>query len=350
MKLHALSKEVSSRTHHVLAGEDVAVVEALGRVDCVLIARGDCLFFSIDLAEVPAPARRAYIQQQVQKYSPWPEAAHYVADLESDSASVWIWDASWQQQARSRLPEDLQSARCLPEPVMLAPGGDGLEVRSCQQGFDYQVWEAGRLIASRWSRDELAAGEAVLWSRSVGAENAPAANDAGPRWESEPWTEPALDWRRLIKDERALMWGGALLLMLVFCFELGLMTMFAIKGAYLDSHVQTLQESLGDKLQVRLSAERLSADNRALASQLPAYTQLEVAAEFTRLMEELPYQLVDWEYRQGGLQVTLKNAELDSRDVVSSLEAGSFFQDIRIEPGLREGEHDVSLNIGGPES
>ncbi len=345
LKLPSVSKEVSSRTYHILSGDSIESIEVPARSACVLIARSECLFFTVDLKEVPSAARRPYIEQQVRKHSPWPRPGHYVADPESAAPAVWIWDSEWLEKARGGLPAGAGKNRLLPETVMLAPGRDGPEACACLEGIDYQLWKGGRLVESRWCRQPFSEEAASAWQRGARTQGVPEVGQAAPRWQPEPWSEPALDWRQLLRDEKALMWGGALIATMVFCLELGVLAAFAIRTSYLEGNIADLEASLGEKLQYRLDAERLSAANRALAAQLPAYTQLEVVAEFTRLLADQPYELVEWEYQQGSLQVVVKNPELDSREVVSRLESGSFFLDARIEPGLRDGEHDISLVI-----
>ena len=96
-----------------------------------------------------------------------------------------------------------------------------------------------------------------------------------------------------------------------------------------------------------MRAERLQDSNEALAALLPKHTLLEVVAEFTRLLEDQDYELLEVDYASGGLRVVLKNAALDSREVIRRLESGGFFTRARITPSSREGEHEIELAIAG---
>jgi hypothetical protein len=220
-------------------------------------------------------------------------------------------------------------------------------ILACSHGFDCQVWQSGRLKESRWRAELDDPAEVALLRRAAGLDAAAAPEAAQPAWQARPWTEAPFSWRRLLRDETAVMAGIAALAVFALCLELGMAGAYTLRRQLSESHTLALQEALGERLQYRLEAERLRTVNEEWAALRPAYTHLEIVAEFTRLMEGQPFELVDWEYQKGGLQVTLRNPELDSREVITRLESGDMFRGAKIEPGLRPDEHDIAISIEG---
>ena len=120
-----------------------------------------------------------------------------------------------------------------------------------------------------------------------------------------------------------------------------------MRSSAAQANAEALQEDLGERLRFRLLAERLHDSNAALAGLLPAYTQLEVVSEFTSLTAGLDYELLEWEYNEGGLRVLLHNPQLDSREIIQRLESGYFFKQARISPGIKEGIHEIEVTLPG---
>ena len=69
---------------------------------------------------------------------------------ETDSAflNCWVWDNNSITQAIGR------NSLLIPEPMARIPADSGVRLVHCLYGLEGQIWESGRLIASRWWRSE----------------------------------------------------------------------------------------------------------------------------------------------------------------------------------------------------
>ncbi len=313
----------------------------------LLVARSECVCEVLNLASVPDDARRGYLEMQVRRLSPWASPAFYaVADGQLTQVPVWIWDAEWEARLREDLPSRLQQTTAFPEAVFLEPPESGAVAYRCEAGIDYQYWESGQLMTSRWSPQALAADDLDSFSRDCGLvlDALEPANDVALR-ASAPWSEPGFSWRTLLKDERLVMLSVTCFLVFLLSLELGLVAATSIRTTLAESHSESLQAELGDRLQYRLRAERLHARSAQLAELLPAYSQLEVIAEFTRLLQGQDYELREWDYSEGGVRVLVHNPELDGREIVRRLESSDLFSSARIVPATREGDFTLELVI-----
>jgi len=347
MNLRPWSREISSQTHCLLINNEVRELEWDAEQAYLLVARSECVCEVLNLAAVPENARRGFLEMQVRRLSPWATPAFYaVTDESLERVPVWIWDAEWEAALRAELPPRLQQARAYPEAVFLEPQESGAVAHRCESGIDYQYWESGQLRVSRWSPQALSSADLDSFSRDCGLppQALEPANDASIR-SAAPWTEPGFSWRTLLSDERIVMTAVAGVLVFALSLELGLVAAAGIRTWLAESNSETLQAELGDRLEYRLRAERLHDSSEKLAALLPVYTQLEVIAEFTRLLQGQEYDLREWDYNEGSVRVLVHNPELDGREIVRRLESSDFFSRARIIPANREGEFTLELEI-----
>lgn len=342
-----MSQAISLKTHYLLRDSQPQEIQWAAYDSYVIAPRDDCLFFVLDLESVPNSARIPYVRQQVNKRSPWASASYYLTTGADGTAAVWMWDDSAAQTALAKLPPDVRTARIFPESALLSMAKEGAVIRRCARGYDFQLWQGGALIESRWQLTLEDDSEIALFQRVSGQGVAIDYAAADPDWQPRPWTEAPFSWRRWIEDEIAVMTAVASAAVFLLCLEMGMAIAYGLRTQFAGDNVLALQEALGERLQYRLEAERLRTVNQEWAGLRPAYTHLEVVAEFTRLMEGQQYDLVEWEYQRGGLQVTLSKSDLDTKEVVTRLESGDLFAGARIEPGLRPNEYDISINIAG---
>ncbi len=315
----------------------------------MLVPRSDCLFITLDMSDVPAGAKSMYLAQQIEKVSPWAAAGSYSCSVNDSRIAIWLWDSEAVDALRDELPLPMRQSPLYPEAALLRPHDHGPVVRACSVGFDYQLWDSGELVKSRWKISQADDAESRMFERTLGHASEHGEVGDTPVWLAKPWTEPPLNWRTLISDEAAVMTAVSLVFVFLFALEVGMAATFSLRTQLAESNVLSLQEELGERLQYRLQAERLRAANEQWASVRTKPSILEVVAEFTKLMAGQEYALLDWEYQQNGLQVLLSNAELDTREAITQLESGQMFSSAKIEPGLRPEEHKVSLVIGDAE-
>ncbi len=355
MNLRPWSRDVSSQTHHLLIDQEVRELTWAAEQPYLLIARSACVCEVLDLSAVPDSARAGFLEMQVKRLSPWARPAYYVAAGESAEHArrtpVWIWDAAWEERLRETLPERIRQSSAFPEAVFLEPRESGVVAHRCESGIDYQYWEGGKLLASRWSLQSLAPEDLQFFARDCGQalDALEPANDEAVHAPA-PWSEPAFSWRTLLNDERLVMTGITTVLLFAICLELGLLAASGIRTWISESNTASLQEELGSRLQYRLQAERLHARGEQLASLLPAYTQVELIAEFTRLLAGQEYELREWDYTSGGVRVLVSNPELDGREIIRKLESSDLFTSARILPAAGEGEFSFELVVKGAES
>ncbi|WP_156129347.1 hypothetical protein [Aeromonas allosaccharophila] len=118
----------------------------------VIVARSLCIFISCDLGAVPKARREQALKQQVSLHAPFTEPGYYV-NWHRGRAAVWIWDqaALVARVAEAKryqvLPESALAPSPLPEQVEPA---DWQRYLSGLQGYEWQRWQNGILIDSRW--------------------------------------------------------------------------------------------------------------------------------------------------------------------------------------------------------
>jgi hypothetical protein len=341
-------RQASLQKHYLLGSDGVVGLEWVADRSFLLIAREACLYASVDLTAVPESARRRYLELQVRKRSPWDETGHFLSMTAKDKAMLWLWDGRWETSMREQLPSALAQVAALPEAVMLPRGKTETCLRACSRGYEFQAWDDGQLDIARWFAEKPVARELENCLRSAGRTALDTESDS-LQWLSSPWSESVFDWRELMRNELGLFTIAASVMLFALFLELGMVAVTGIEISLARSRNQALQEELGDQLQFRLLAERLRTVNEQWGTVMTPYSQLEIVSEFTSRLDNNDYELVDWEYRGDSLRVVLKQAELDSRDTVLRLAASELFADVRIEPGLREGESAISIVLAaGP--
>ncbi len=341
-------RQASLQKHYLLQSDSVVEREWVADRPYLLVSRAACVYASIDLTAVPEAARRRYLDLQVRKRSPWQETGHYLTTMAKDQAMLWMWDAQWEAKMRDQLPPSLQQTAALPETVMLPRGKAESCVQACSPGYEFQAWDGGQLSVARWFAEEPPAKDLENCLRSAG--RAGLDTEPGPlEWLPSPWSESVFDWRELLRNELGLFTIAASLLLFVLFLELGLAATTAVETSLAQSRNLALQEELGDQLQYRLLAERLRTVNEEWSSVLAPYSQLQIITEFTSRLDNNDYELVDWEYRGDSLRVVLQHADIDTRETVLRLAASELFADVRIEPGLREGESAISIVLAASE-
>jgi hypothetical protein len=337
-------REPSSHLHYLLARDDVHQLQWLAEKPYLVAARGEVFFKLIDVSAVPADAEQRFLQMQALKYSPYDDFARMIVPCGERQHMMWIWDAQWEREKRALLPPVIRSAPLLPETLLHPAAEEGACLLACSSGTELQIWHDGCLVNSRWFEQVPDASQLDSALRAAGLAEVTSRRDTID-WLPRPWSEQDRDWSSLLRDERVLFSGAVAFLLFLACFHLGNGLVTSIRAAWADSRSEALSEDVQGSINARSRAERQRDVNLEWLSLFSPVTQLEVAAEFTAALEGIDYEILDWEYVDGKLDVIVRGDAIDSRDVVSRLEKRDLFHALRIEPGRREGESAISIEI-----
>ncbi len=120
---------------------------AYGRKEWV-VARSLCHYKYFALSELPENRWEEALAVKIRQWSPFINYAEYIV-WQGDAVLVWVWDAELQQQSMAQV--ELKTARSFPETVLRpAAHNEGAYLLACLEGVEGQIWQAGKLIASRW--------------------------------------------------------------------------------------------------------------------------------------------------------------------------------------------------------
>jgi hypothetical protein len=310
----------------------------------LVAARRELTFSAVSVSGIPPEAQERFLAIEAMRLSPARDMAYHMVRFDRDTAMLWVWDAEWERRQRESLPAAVNNVPLIPETLLHPRGDDGALLRHCAEGYDFQVWQGGCLKSSRWfaQKPEPAGLQQVMRAERI---DALLDCEREVAWLPRPWSDTGLGWKSLLRDEKTVFAVLASILLLFACFELGQGAVSSAKAIWAQSRLESLQLELGDKMQQRQQAERQRDINRQWISVFEPFSQLDVVAEFTLALEGSGYQLINWEYIDGTLQVVVSDEDIDMRDVVSRLAQRDLFEDLRIEPGVRDGESVITMQL-----
>jgi hypothetical protein len=344
LKKFSKSRVSSLRTHYLLSRTDVQTFEWQAEQSFLIVSRGEVFSILVNLSGIPANAQERYVSMQALRHSPYKEFSIYTAWLDKNRCLVWGWDANWERETRKTLPSELQRAEIIPETVLHPQGDQGAILRACGRGYELQFWNDACLQSSRWFPQKPTDTEMLSALRTERLEVL-SDSETAVTWLPKPWPEAELDWRSLIRNERTVFTLLVCAVLFFLCFQLGLGGAYAAKSLWGEARIESLGEQLGDQLDQRLQAERQRDINVEWISVFEPYSHLDVVAEFTSALAGTDYDLLDWGYQDGTLRVVIFDEDIDTRDVVSRLAQRDLFSQLRIEPGPREGESILTMQL-----
>ncbi|MEM6484049.1 MAG: hypothetical protein AAF662_03560 [Pseudomonadota bacterium] len=337
-------QEPSLQTHYLLTRVDAQPLQWLAEQPYLLAARSELVYKQIDVSGVPVEAQQRYLDMQALKHSPYEDFAKMIVPFSEQQRMMWIWDAQWERDKRAQLPPPFRSAPIIPETLMHPSIEEGANLLSCSAGSELQVWLQGCLMSSRWFESAPDPEQLTPALRAAGLESLSSRSEAVD-WLPRPWSEQPRDWSSILRDERILFTSVVVFLLFLLSLHLGSGLVMRAKSAWAESRIESVSEAVQARVDERSRAERQRDVNLEWLSLFSPVTQLEVAAEFAAALEGTDYEILDWRYADGKLDVTIRSEGIDSRDVVSRLEKRDLFHALRIEPGRREGESAIRIEI-----
>lgn len=317
-----------------------------------IVARELVLYRVVDLTHVPELLRSKVIEKRILQLSPFQHTAHHLCII-GDHAMLWMWDkllqnqsvdAYFQQQEHSGNSQDGSDLTVLPESVLYIPHQNGFVKQPCVVGDELQHWVAGVLVNAQWVPET---GDCLRFIRDCGVDHTIAVEwqEAGSDWLERPWTIDKNRGIHTLLEETFLLRAGLFVLLFACAMQLGELVGWKYESAQIESAIENKREQLMPILSVREKAIQQQESNSQLISWYDSASQLEILAEFDRLLKFDSMQIVEWQYQQDNLVVTVRDDNIDNRAYVESLSSSPLFSNVRVEPGLQPDTIKVSLKI-----
>jgi hypothetical protein len=296
--------------------------------DYWIIGRELLLYQLIDLSGVPGNLRLKVLGQKVRQFSPFEQPGH-CAIHRDDAAMVWMWDESARQIAlnalverQSNLAGHVQKLRPLPEALLHPCLEHGEVTQTCFSGSDRQKWHQNKLVSSQWMPSSVAAGNMQLLA--------------------EPWGE-----RKSVGffDERLLARGGVLVFAAIILFQLGTMSRLLWASNELEQDLSSSGKEVSEVLALREKVRVMKKENGLLVSWFSTPSQIAILADFDELLTPSTVGIVNWDYQNGDLKVTVEDENLDNRAYVESLSEGVRFSEVGVEPGIAKNTAVIRLKV-----
>lgn len=269
-----------------------------------MLSRGLCLYYSLDLAKIPATRRHQALTQQVRLLSPFAEPGFYVR-WQAGVAQLWLWD---QAALEARLPQ-AGSIAVLPDSALAEPKADGECWLAGIQGVEWQQWQQGRLQDSRWQPDAPATTRLCRLNLDQAAQL------------------QAADRQQLVH------WGfgcASLVLILSLCIQAGGMLNLWQQQQRMQAELIRLNSSS----QAQFAARRQALQARAQWQARNRLVQPSQLGFIQQLASTLPEQAHFWQryqYEPGRIELQLKDEAPDPRDYVRRLSAVAGINNVQVQ-------------------
>ena len=303
----------------------------------VLVPRRSLSFVRLPMPGLGRRQLRDAVRLQLTQYMAGAPFGFICRDQAAGIVAAWCWGLGVDGGS------PLRSASW-PESALDEPASDGLYLRRRMQGFEAQQWKAGELLHSRWfaSSPDTEGWQAFARGCGVAPQDHPLPAPSVARTRSPPtrgWLAgdslPAPDpwqgwrWQAAVMALGALVAAGA-----------GMHLQARAQLSQDSPRLQALRSGREAALQARAHYEITAADLEALRALVPRLSQLELLDRVTASGVFQPValsvaagpanaasappraQLLEWDYRNGQLRLTLEFPERDIRllDVTRRIE------------------------------
>jgi len=292
------------------------------------VGRELILYQLIDLSGVPRNLQSKVLEQKIRQLVPFEHASHFAIPID-DSVMVWMWDESARQVAldalierQSILADHFKKLKPIPETLLHPCSEFGEIVQSCFKGSDQQKWLDGKLVSSQWR------------SSSVDADSAQVL--------IEPWGDK--NPRRLV-DEQLLTRAGILVFAVVITFQLGSISRLFWETSQLERDLLSSREEVSEILDAREEVQVTKKENDLLVSWLSVPSQIAILADFDELLTPATVDIIEWDYQDGELKVTVEDKSLENRAYLESLSGGARFSNVRVDPGIAKNTAIIRLKV-----
>jgi hypothetical protein len=339
-----------SATRLLRRAEDVETLRAGGRATEWVVPRAHCLFFTLDVAKVPAKRHESYAALAVKRMAPF-AAPDWHAITRQGQMMVWAWPKAILETAPEGLPTWSPGDRAIPEAILRGePGEDDAQLVACDMGFDARLWRRGLLVASQWFPQIPDAAAWLEFLRGAGADaHGPVPAPSAGRWRESPWSAPsraslAVDgWRHFGRSAVVL---AASLLVAVLAWPVGSGLRHAIEATLVEGRIEALSEQLSSVLDRRDAALGALDETDALLALRARQPQTRLLAALERALGPQGIQAKEWDVQRGSrLRLVLAAPGADPQALVTTLMSTGMLDDVRVEPGNEAGQMVVQAEL-----
>ena len=339
-----------SATRLLRRAEDVETLRAGGRATEWVVPRAQCLFFTLDVAKVPAKRHGSYAALAVKRMAPF-AAPDWHAITRQGQMMVWAWPKALLETAPEGVPAWSSGDRAIPEAILRGePAEDAAQLVACDAGFDARLWRKGLLVASQWFPKVPEAGAWLEFLRGAGADaHGPVPAPAIDGWRDTPWSAPsgaslAVDgWRHF---GRAALVLAAAVVVAVLAWPVGSGLRHAIAASLVERRIDAVAEDLSSVLDRRDAALGALDESRNLLALRARQPQLRLLAALERALGPQGIRAKEWDLQRGTrLRLVLTAPGADPQALVTTLMATGLLDDVRVEPGNEAGQMVVQAQL-----
>lgn len=310
-----------------------------------IVARSLCHYKYFALSELPENRWEEALAVKIRQWSPFNHYAEYIV-WQDDAVLVWVWDATLQQQSMAQV--ELKTARSFPESILRpAASQDGGHLLACLEGVEGQIWQAGKLIASRWWLNPPSLRE---WSQFLRAHSLAAVTEVPSPAVTELLGQPWGKARRSFggfkaQQERDWVFIGLLIFVMMATWQAVDILKAKTALQQLQTHLDELNEKATPVLTARTAAMNYKQAAERLFTLNSQVTQIELMA---LVLDKLPQQgakVVEWAYQSGELKVTIEANNIDPRYYVENFQSQALFVDVKSENGRNSNQIVMSMHI-----
>jgi len=305
--------------------------------EAIVLSRALCGFERRKTSRNDAKGRKA-ITLAIQRESPdaevWIERA-----VSRDAASVNTW--RWSGEKIAAALGGVKNAAVMPETLARAPGGDGLRLVPCIDGFEGEYWIGGELIASRWWPRQPDAASWAVFVRAARAQDV-IGDDAGAL---APPAPTLVEWR----DDLTLLDGALaakqpilrpaplakwlfILLAPFIVFEQAKSFSQAQYIRRLEARIAEQEEASAEFLRARRFARREQARIQNARNLGDESTVLAALAPLAAALKETDASVSRVLLRDGALEVRVKDHDgRANAELVAALEATPYWRSVSLQ-------------------
>lgn len=297
------------------------------------------------MSELPENRWEDALAVKIRQWSPFAHYAEYIV-WQGNSVAVWVWDSELQQQMMTEV--GVKQARNFPETLLRPlPSEDGNYLLNCLDGVEGQIWQQGKLSASRWWTTVPSLREWNLFLRAhslATVEQLPAPVDS--ELLAQAWGKARRSFGGFkVQQEKDWVFIGVLIFVIIATWQ----AVDILKAKNSLQQLQSRLDELNDKATPVLTARTAAMGyKQATERLLTLNSQISQIELMTLVMDKLPRQgakVVEWAYQSGELKVTVEANNIDPRYYVENFQSQPLFQDVKSENGRAANQIVMSMKI-----
>ena len=355
-----LPRLFSNKPNIIQTREGAHVARVRSRSPHRIVGRGLCLYQCEDFASVPRGRRRSALELKLPVWSPFVRTGYHCV-WSGGSAMVWYWDqdkiAAAREAAGGRLrgaaTRAAARAQVLPETVFYARKPDGVHLQPCHEGFELQHWQVDLLVDALWYPERPNARQVGAFLgrqrgevRTLSPQRIAEATDFDLA--PEPWSTSLTPVEWLEANERVLVAGGLLALLLTIAWQEARFWKVRHLERQTTAQLARMEDRIAPLLEARGELLRLRRTNRALSALLSEPSQARLMELVDRALPSPHAEFREWRYQQGALTLVIEDPAPDPISYVRALEAEPLFEQVRAEPARSDEDRlEITLRVRG---